>query len=187
VGPRFQYPLRVRKETAGPSTTLPRISCRTWWRWRTSCGFLYGKPHTRPCPALRGRKSGYAPVPRHAGAGGMTNWFGYRRPGTQTNLSSRPVDWRTSLLDRQQRVGAPFKPYFGLSGTTDVDCYVCRISRESEGKERWYPTQAKVRLEWGTHPLLPVKQAGPPNRCVNQQKPVPRQAAPEPAIETRTG
>jgi hypothetical protein len=24
------------------------------------------------------------------------------------------------------------------------------------------PTQAKVRLEWGTQPLLPVKQAGPP-------------------------
>ena len=33
-------------ETAGPSTTLPQVSCRDWWRWRTSCGFLYGKPHT---------------------------------------------------------------------------------------------------------------------------------------------
>jgi hypothetical protein len=46
--------------TAGPSTPLPRISCRAWWRWRASCGFLYGKPHTRPCPARRDRKSGCA-------------------------------------------------------------------------------------------------------------------------------
>ena len=26
---------------------FPRISCRAWWRWRTSCGFPYRKPHTR--------------------------------------------------------------------------------------------------------------------------------------------
>jgi hypothetical protein len=25
--------------TADPSTTLPRISCGTWWRWCTSCAF----------------------------------------------------------------------------------------------------------------------------------------------------
>jgi hypothetical protein len=30
----------------------------------------------------------------------------------------------------------------------------------------WYPTQAKVRLEWGTQPLLPVKQAGLPSQLV---------------------
>ena len=53
---------RWGKETAGPSTSLPRIFCRAWWRWRTSCGFLYGKPHTRPLPVLGGRKSGYAPA-----------------------------------------------------------------------------------------------------------------------------
>jgi hypothetical protein len=35
-----------RKDTAGPSTALPRISCRTWWRWRSSCGFPYSKQHT---------------------------------------------------------------------------------------------------------------------------------------------
>jgi hypothetical protein len=34
--------------------------------------FLKRKAHTWPCPALRGRKSGFASVPRHAGAGGMT-------------------------------------------------------------------------------------------------------------------
>jgi hypothetical protein len=28
------------EKTAGPSTTLPRISCRGRWRRRTSCGFL---------------------------------------------------------------------------------------------------------------------------------------------------
>jgi hypothetical protein len=28
----------------------------------------------------------------------------------------------------------------------------------------WYPTQAKTRLEWGTLPLLPVKQAGLPSQ-----------------------
>jgi len=37
---------------------VPRISCRTWWRCRTSCAFLYGKAHTRPCPVQRSRKSG---------------------------------------------------------------------------------------------------------------------------------
>jgi hypothetical protein len=40
------------------SSAPPGISCRGWWRWRASCGFLYGKPHTRPCPAQSGRKSG---------------------------------------------------------------------------------------------------------------------------------
>jgi hypothetical protein len=51
--------------------------------------FLKRKAHTRSCPVLRGRKSGYAPVPRHAPrqaprqagagragrAGGMTNFL----------------------------------------------------------------------------------------------------------------
>jgi hypothetical protein len=50
------------KETAGPSTTLPRISCPVWWRWRTSRGFLYGKPHTWLRVVPRCRKSGSAPV-----------------------------------------------------------------------------------------------------------------------------
>ena len=49
-------------ETAGPSATLPRISCRGCWRWRTLCAFLHGKAHTLLCPVSRGRKSGYAPV-----------------------------------------------------------------------------------------------------------------------------
>jgi hypothetical protein len=42
---------RTRKQTACPSTTLPRISCGSWWRWRTSCAFLYGKAHTRARPS----------------------------------------------------------------------------------------------------------------------------------------
>jgi hypothetical protein len=46
--------LRRNHASAAPS----RISCRGWWRWRASCGFLYGKPHTPPCPARSGRKSG---------------------------------------------------------------------------------------------------------------------------------
>ena len=50
---------------------LPRISCRTWWRWRTSCAFLYGKAHTRPCLAQRGRKSGYARDDKGEGHGSM--------------------------------------------------------------------------------------------------------------------
>jgi hypothetical protein len=54
------------------SPTLPRISCPVEWRWRTSCGFPHGKPHTSPWMVLRFRKSGSAAVPRHAGAGGMT-------------------------------------------------------------------------------------------------------------------
>jgi alpha-mannosidase len=30
---------KAEGRTADPSTTLPRISCRTWWRWCTSCAF----------------------------------------------------------------------------------------------------------------------------------------------------
>ena len=48
--------------TAGPSTTLPRISCGGWWLWQASCAFLYGKAHMLFSPVLRGRKSGYASV-----------------------------------------------------------------------------------------------------------------------------
>jgi hypothetical protein len=43
---------------SSPQVSLPRISCRTWWLCRTSCAFLYGKAHTRPCPVQRSRKSG---------------------------------------------------------------------------------------------------------------------------------
>jgi hypothetical protein len=48
------------RETADLSTTLPQISCRTCWRWPSSCAFLYGKAHTWMLQVLRGRKSGYA-------------------------------------------------------------------------------------------------------------------------------
>jgi hypothetical protein len=58
---RQTFPREVRG-TADPSTTLPRISCGTWWRCRTSCALLYGRAQTRPCPVQRGRKSGYASV-----------------------------------------------------------------------------------------------------------------------------
>jgi hypothetical protein len=54
--------VRTGKETADLSTPLPQISCGTRWRWRTSCAFLYRKPHTWPLQVARGRKSGYAPV-----------------------------------------------------------------------------------------------------------------------------
>jgi hypothetical protein len=59
--PSKTFPGRVRG-TADPSTALPRISCWTWWRCRTSCALLYGRAHTRPCLVQRGRKSGYASV-----------------------------------------------------------------------------------------------------------------------------
>jgi hypothetical protein len=49
----------ARRETAGPSTTLPRISCRYPWRWGSACGSLYGEPHTWPSLAARGRKFGF--------------------------------------------------------------------------------------------------------------------------------
>ena len=39
---------------------LPRISCGTWWRWQTSCAFLYGKAHALSCRVPHGRKSGCA-------------------------------------------------------------------------------------------------------------------------------
>ncbi len=46
-----------RPFSATHRTPLRRISCGGWWRWRTSCDFLYGKAHTRTFPVLRGRKS----------------------------------------------------------------------------------------------------------------------------------
>jgi hypothetical protein len=36
----------------------PRIPCKAWWGERTSCGFPYRKPHTRPWLGPRSRKSG---------------------------------------------------------------------------------------------------------------------------------
>ena len=53
-------------ETAGPSTSLSPDFLSRLVAQGTSCGFLYGKPHTRRWLALRSRKSGSAPV-------GMTN------------------------------------------------------------------------------------------------------------------
>jgi hypothetical protein len=77
-------PSSRRKETADPSTTLPRISCRISWVRRASCGFLYGKPHTRSCLHQRSRKSGYAPV-------GMTKESDkcHRYPVGKTNQKAR--------------------------------------------------------------------------------------------------
>jgi hypothetical protein len=49
-----------KKKPQVPPLRYPRISCRAWWRWQASCGFLYGKPHTRPFLRQRSRKSGYA-------------------------------------------------------------------------------------------------------------------------------
>jgi hypothetical protein len=48
------------KETADPSTPQPRISCRSCGVGKHHAPFLKRKAHTRPCPVLRGRKSGYA-------------------------------------------------------------------------------------------------------------------------------
>jgi hypothetical protein len=45
-----------------PPLRSPQISCGTWWRWHTSCAFLYGKAHTWSLRVRRGRKSGYASV-----------------------------------------------------------------------------------------------------------------------------
>jgi hypothetical protein len=46
--------------TAGPSATLPQISCRCYSRWQCSCAFLRRKAHPWQLGILRGRKSGYA-------------------------------------------------------------------------------------------------------------------------------
>jgi hypothetical protein len=69
--------------TADPSTPLPRIPCRTWWRCCTLCALLYGRAHARLCLGQRGRKSGYAPVE-------MTIHLGNDTQSSHTKLSSRP-------------------------------------------------------------------------------------------------
>jgi len=52
-------PRSLRTGNNGEASTLwPRISCRGWGRWRGSCGFLSGKPHTRTLGGPRSRKSG---------------------------------------------------------------------------------------------------------------------------------
>jgi hypothetical protein len=53
---------RKRRQHRDLSAALPRISCRTCWRWQSSCAFLYGKAHEWRLRVLRGRKSGYASV-----------------------------------------------------------------------------------------------------------------------------
>ena len=50
------------KETADPSTTLPRISCRTEWHWRSSCRFPYESRTRGRWLVPRSRKSRCAPV-----------------------------------------------------------------------------------------------------------------------------
>ena len=92
-------------ETAGPSTPLPRIFCRVWWRWRTPCGFLYGKPLTRPLLVPRFRKSGYAPV-------WMTNLL--------CELRTHHTRW--FLVDSAADLGVPHPPGFPVrfAGSTDL-------------------------------------------------------------------
>jgi hypothetical protein len=75
------------QETAGPSTTLPRISCGTWWRCCISCAFPLQKGAHAAFPVLRGRKSEYAPV-------GMTILLGADRRTSRSSLSSAWVGRR---------------------------------------------------------------------------------------------
>jgi hypothetical protein len=89
----FRVDVRIGRETAGPSTALPRISCGGWWRWRALCGFLYGKPHTGPCREQRGRKSGYAPV-------GMTTLWQGNAPKAVRRMA---VDGPAKLSSRPER------------------------------------------------------------------------------------
>jgi hypothetical protein len=39
------------------------------------------------------------------------------------------------------------------------------VEATSTGRVRWYPTQAKIRLEWGTQPLLLVQGVGVKAAC----------------------
>jgi hypothetical protein len=84
-------PSRNREETADLSTTLPQISCETWWRWQNFVRLSLRKAAYVSLRVPRGRKSGYAPVE-------MTNLLSYVRSSIywknhnlpKTNLSSRP-------------------------------------------------------------------------------------------------
>ena len=63
-------------------------------------------------------------------------------PG-EVNLTNRHADYRT--LD-----------------TEDVSnlMSLVQINGRTMGRVLWYPTQAKIRLEWGTQPLLLVQGLG---------------------------
>jgi hypothetical protein len=71
--------------------------------------FSYRKAHTRPCPALRGRKSGYAPV-------GMTLLLGTakRTPSFQPPLSmeASPFLFSSRAKPRDLRFNGPFLEMF---------------------------------------------------------------------------
>src|ERR1700722_2479216 len=104
---------------------LSRISCGTWWLWQTSCAFPYSKAHARPRPALRGRKSGF-----RAGLSLATGPPGLASMAILECHSSLNLPLARRLLPRH--AGA---------------------RRDDQKKGRrvlWYPTQAKIRLEWGT-------------------------------------
>src|ERR1700679_2167525 len=73
-------------------------------------------------------------------------------------------------------VGAPFKRGFGLSGIPPrwtgsfLSCNGSPGPLSSTpltvgGRGPWNPTQAKVRLEWGTHHLLPDRERQVCEKC----------------------
>src|SRR5580698_7380794 len=68
---------------------------------------------------------------------------------------------------QQQRPCIPLKPKNGLNGAPNLCCRYRENSRCHDtaaltlpvsAAKAVYPTQAKKRLEWGTHPLLPVQR-----------------------------
>ena len=80
---------------------FPRISCRTWWRWRTSCGFPYRKPHTRIWLMQRAGNPGRTSV-----HGPITTFFKCFCSMCHQNSGQSAVFLRENLSP-QQRPGAP--------------------------------------------------------------------------------
>jgi hypothetical protein len=60
----------------------PDFLSQAWWRWRTSCCLLYGKPHTQSSLMSRSRKSGFASVGMTKGRVVAFVWIGcwWREP-----------------------------------------------------------------------------------------------------------
>jgi hypothetical protein len=86
----------------------PRISCGAWWNRRTSCGFPYRKPHTRPWVVPRTGIRVSDPLLVRCG-------IPRRSTGHFSTLLTKNIKVRAYPTSREKRAryGAPIGPWRG--------------------------------------------------------------------------
>jgi hypothetical protein len=120
---------------------FPRISCRAWWRWRTSCGFPYRKPHTRTWLMQRAgnpvRPSVHGPITIFSNA--FTPWV------TRITLEHQSFPARLRALEG----AAPrlFRPMYAGANMGHPSRQSC-----SDGSVTWY--DVVVQPGRGVQPIV---------------------------------